>query len=424
MKVYIETFGCTFNQADSQIMAGILKENHKVITESPEDADIIVMNTCYVKHPTEQKVLNKIQSMKNRFPSKKLIISGCMVEIDPEKLEKAASDASWVGPHKIQSIDEVVNSMEEGDVVRAVGHSNDYKVCLPKLRSNPLVHIVQICEGCDGTCSYCCTRFARGSLQSYPLEMIKKEVEQAVKEGCVEVQLTAQDSAAYGKDIGKSLSDLMNQISDIDGRFKVRVGMMHPKSMMGDVDGLIQSFKSDKYYNFIHVPIQSGNNKVLNDMNRSHKVEDFESIISRFRNEIPGISISTDVIVGYPTEDDEAFQDTMNLIRRIKPDFLHISKYMHRPGTISSKLDEIDHKTMKERSKLLTKIKSDIALENNQNLIGTHQKILVTNKGSKGGFVGRTDNYKTVIIEDAALGSCVDVVITDAKSTYLNGEIS
>lgn len=423
MKVYIETFGCTFNQADSQIMAGILKENQRVITDSPEDADIIVMNTCYVKHPTEQKVLNKIQSMKNRFPSKKLIISGCMVEIDPEKLEKAASDASWVGPHKIQSINTVVNSIQKGELVRSVGHSSDYKVCLPKLRSNPLVHIVQICEGCDGRCSYCCTRFARGILQSYPLDMIKKETEQAVKEGCVEIQLTAQDSAAYGKDIGKSLSDLMNQISDIDGQFKVRVGMMHPKSMIGDFEGLIQSFKSEKYYKFIHVPIQSGNNQVLNDMNRIHKVEDFESIISRFKKEIPDISISTDVIVGYPTEDDEAFQDTVNLIKKIKPDFLHISKYMHRPGTISSSLNEIDHETMKKRSKLLANIKSDIALENNQKLVGTHQRVLVTNKGSKGGFVGRTDNYKTVIIDDATLGSYMDVVITDAKSTYLKGEI-
>lgn len=422
MKVYIETFGCTFNQADSQIMAGILKENKRIITESPDDADIIIMNTCYVKHPTEQKVLNKIQSIKNRFPSKKLIVSGCMVEIDPEKLEKAASDASWVGPHKIQSIENVIKSIQNGEVVRSVGHSKDPKVCLPKLRSNPLVHIIQICEGCDGTCSYCCTRFARGKLQSYPMEMIKNEAEQAVSDGCVEIQLTAQDSAAYGKDIGKSLHNLMDQISGIDGRFKVRVGMMHPKSMMEDVEGLIQSFKNEKYYKFIHVPIQSGNNRVLEDMNRCHKVEDFESIISRFRREIPDISVSTDVIVGYPTEEDQAFQDTVELIKNIRPDFLHISKYMHRPGTLSSRLCEIDQKIMKERSRLLTEIKSEIALENNQKLVGTHQKVLITNKGSKGGFVGRTDNYKTVIIEEASLGSFIDIVITDAKSTYLMGE--
>jgi threonylcarbamoyladenosine tRNA methylthiotransferase CDKAL1 len=421
MKIYIDTFGCTFNQADSQIMAGLLKEKGGVLTDSPNDADVIIMNTCYVKHPTEQKVINNIRRMKKQFPEKKLIISGCMVEIDQDKLEKAAPGASWIGPHKIQSAPNIVQSVLNGEIVRSNGYSNESKVCLPKIRSNPLIHIIQICEGCDGMCTYCCTRFARGKLQSYPSAMIKKEAEQAVSEGCREIQLTAQDSAAYGKDIGESLSNLMNQISDIDGDFKIRVGMMHPKSMMGDVDGIINAFKKDKLYKFVHIPIQSGNNIVLQDMNRCHTVEDFKSIVSRFKAEIPEISISTDIIVGYPTEDDEAFSDTLQLINDIRPDFLHISKYMHRPGTISSDLDEIEHETMKTRSKALNDLKSKIALENNRKLIGTDQLVLVTNKGSKGGYVARTNSYKTVIIENAMIGSFVDVIITDARATYLIG---
>ena len=419
MKIYIDTFGCTFNQADSQIMAGLLKENDGVLTDSPDDADVIIMNTCYVKHPTEQKVINNIQSIKKQFPDKKLIISGCMVEIDPVKLKNAAPDASWIGPHKIQSTPNIVKSVLNGQIIRSTGYSNELKVCLPKIRSNPLIHIIQICEGCDGMCTYCCTRFARGSLQSYPSTMIKREAEQAVSEGCREIQLTAQDSAAYGKDIGESLSNLMNQISDIEGDFKIRVGMMHPKSMMGDVEGIINAFKRDKFYKFLHIPIQSGNNTVLQDMNRCHTVEDFKSIISRFKEEIPEISISTDVIVGYPTEDDEAFSDTLRLIKDIRPDFLHISKYMHRPGTISSDLDEIGHEKMKNRSKALNYLKSQIALEKNLELVGTNQHVLVTNKGSKGGYVSRTNSYKTVIVENASIGSFLDVIITDAKPTYL-----
>lgn len=423
MKTYIETFGCTYNQADSQIMAGILKKNNEVITDSPEDADLIIINTCYVKHPTEQKVVNKIQSIKNKFPEKKLIISGCMVEIDPKKLEKVAHDLSWIGPHKIKSINEVVKSVRSGEIVRSTGYSNDTKVGLPKIRSNPLIHIVQICEGCDGTCSYCCTRFARGSLQSYPSYMIKLEVEKAIAEECLEIQLTAQDSAAYGKDIGKSLSGLMNQIADINRDFRIRVGMMHPKSMMDDVEGIIKAFKRDKFYKFLHIPIQSGNNQVLMDMNRGHNVEDFKVIVSRFREEIPDISISTDIIVGYPTEDEDAFSDTLKLIDEIKPDFLHISKYMHRPGTISSKLEEIEHETMKKRSRALNDLKSMIALEKNLKLVGTNQSVLITNEGSKGGYVGRTDSYKTVILENANVGSFSDVIISDAKPTYLKGYI-
>jgi threonylcarbamoyladenosine tRNA methylthiotransferase CDKAL1 len=344
MKIYIDTFGCTFNQADSQIMAGLLKNNDWTLTDSPADADVIIMNTCYVKHPTEQKVINNIQKMKKHFPEIKLIITGCMVEIDPTKLERAAPDASWIGPHRIQSIPSIVRSVLEGEIVRSTGYSNESKVCLPKIRSNPLIHIIQICEGCDGACTYCCTRFARGPLQSYPSTMIKKEAEQAVAEGCREIQLTAQDSAAYGKDTGESLSSLMNKIADIDGEFRIRVGMMHPKSMIGDVEGIINAFKRDKLYKFLHIPIQSGSNIVLNEMNRCHTVEEFKSIISRFKEEIPEISISTDIIVGYPTEDDKAFSDTINLINEIKPDLLHISKYMHRPGTTSSNLEEIGYR--------------------------------------------------------------------------------
>lgn len=421
MKIYIDTFGCTFNQADSQIMAGLLKENNLSLTSSIEDADVIIINTCYVKHPTEQKVITKIKRLNNSFPDKKLIISGCMVEIDPIKLVKTAPNASWIGPHKIQNIVDIVGSVLDGNIIRDTGYSNKSKVGLPKIRSNPLIHIIQICEGCDGACSYCCTRFARGRLQSYSIETIKKEAEQVISEGCKEIQLTAQDSAAFGKDSGESLSDLMNAITDIEGDFKVRVGMMHPKSMMDDVTGIINAFKHDKFYKFLHIPIQSGNNKVLNDMNRCHSVEEFKTIIAMFREEIPDISISTDIIVGYPTEDDNAFSDTMKLIQEIKPDFLHISKYMHRPGTSSSHLKEIGYETMKKRSKALKELKESIAIENNRKFIRTNQKVLVTNKGSKGGYVARTNSYKTVIIENAEIGTFLDVIIKDAKPTYLIG---
>ncbi len=181
MKVYIETFGCTFNQGDSQIMAGLLQKNHAQIVLKPEDADVIIINTCYVKHPTEQKVLNRIKKVQEQFPEKKLIISGCMVEIDPEKLKKAAPTAGWIGPRQIKSTPDVVQSCYDGKSARIIGHGNDIKAGLPKMRFDPFVHIVQICEGCNGSCTYCCTRFARGNLQSYPVEIIKKEARECNK---------------------------------------------------------------------------------------------------------------------------------------------------------------------------------------------------------------------------------------------------
>jgi threonylcarbamoyladenosine tRNA methylthiotransferase CDKAL1 len=421
MNVYIETFGCTFNQADSQIMAGLLQKEGGKIVLSPENAEVIILNTCYVKHPTEQKVVNRIKSIQNQFPDKKLIISGCMVEIDQKKLEKVAPEASWIGPHKINSTPDAVKSILNGRNMRVTGQDKGLKVCLPKIRSNPLIHIIQICEGCDGNCSYCCTRFARGSLQSYPPDLIRLEAEKAVFEGCVEIQLTAQDTAAYGKDTGDSLSNLINQVTAVRGDFRVRVGMMHPKSMMNDVDGIINAFKNPKVYNFLHIPLQSGNDNVLHDMNREHTVDQFMVVLTEFQKKIPGMAIATDVIVGYPTEGEDAFKDTLKVIEKIEPDFLHISKYRHRPGTRASSINEIDHETMKKRSKKLNELKSGLAYEKNLKLMGSTQDILITEKGSKGGYIGRTDSYKTVVVEDAPMGSFLEVLITDAKSTYLRG---
>ncbi len=423
MNIYIETFGCTFNQADSQIMAGLLQEEGNQLVDDVEDAEVLIINTCYVKQPTEQKVVNRIMKLQEAYPEKNFIISGCMVEIDQDKLEKIAAGASWVGPHKITSAPDMVKSVCTGETVRLTGFEDVNKVCLPKIRSNELINIIQICEGCDGYCSYCCTRIARGNLKSYPVELVKQEAERAVREGCVEVQLTAQDTAAYGKDSGTSLSELLNTVTSVRGKFKVRVGMMHPKSVKNDVDELIRAFKSDKVYKFIHIPLQSGNDQVLSDMNRGHSAQEFLNIISQFRREIPEISISTDIIVGYPTEDEEAFQDTLKVIEEIQPDFLHISKYHHRPGSNSSSLQEIEHQDMKKRSKELNELKYAITLHNNEKLLGTVLPVLITDTGRKGGFTGRTDSYKLVVVDHAPLGSFVDVEITEAKATYLKGHV-
>jgi threonylcarbamoyladenosine tRNA methylthiotransferase CDKAL1 len=441
MKVYIETFGCTFNQGDSQIMAGLLQENNAEIVSKPEEADVIIVNTCYVKHPTEQKVLNRIKKVQELFPDKKLIISGCMVEIDQDKLKKAAPAAGWIGPRQIKSTMDVINSCLDGETSRIIGHGNDIKAGLPKVRFDPFVHISQICEGCMGMCTYCCTRFARGKLQSYPVVEIKKEIESAIDEGCIEIQLTAQDTAAYGKDTGETLSELINEISSIRGDFRLRIGMMHPKSMMGNIgkcmafsnsqklsvfgniDELIDAFMHKNVYKFLHIPIQSGSNDVLNDMNRGHTVAQFKEIISKFREKIPEISIATDIIVGYPTETEEAFEDTLNVIRDIRPNFIHISKYRHRPMTLSSSLPEIDHNTMKKRSKALNDLKSKILYENNLKEIGKIHEILITEKGSKGGYIGRTNSYKPVVVENSEIGTFVKVKIEEATSTYFRGSV-
>jgi threonylcarbamoyladenosine tRNA methylthiotransferase CDKAL1 len=423
MKFYLETYGCTFNQADSQIMVAALEEKGYELTSSVDKADMIILNSCYVKLPTQQKIINRIQHLTHTYPKSKLVVAGCMVDIDPKGLERIAPQASWIGARQLSSTLEVVEGTLRGEKIQKTGQSHDIKAGLPQKRFNPLVHILQIAEGCQGSCTYCCTRFARGKLQSYPLHVLFEEAREAVKEGCVEIQITAQDTAAYGKDTEHDLSSLINDITQIEGDFRVRVGMMHPQSIGGDLESLIKSFESDKVYKFLHLPLQSGNDQVLSEMKRGHSVEAFKEIVQRFREEIPQLSLATDIIVGYPTEDEEAFQDTINVISEVRPDFLHISKYHHRPGAISSQLKEIEAPIMKRRARQLDELKTRIAYQNNQKLSKTIQNILITDKGSRGGWVGRNDSYKTVIVEDAPLGEFLQVRISAAKSTYLRGEV-
>ena len=423
MKVYIETYGCTFNQADSQIIAGILNENEIDIVDNIDEADIIIVNTCYVKLPTENKVTYKIQQLQEKYHDKKIIVSGCMVEIDPEKLEKVAPNCSWIGPHQLNKSADVVNATYCGEVIRETGFSKESKVGVPKVSDDSLIHIIQICEGCLGACTFCCTRFARGPLNSYPISDIVEEARVAIENGACEIQLTAQDTAAFGRDSGEKLSDLIKEVANLNGDFRVRVGMMHPKNILNDVGEIIDAMKHPKVYNFIHLPIQSGSDKVLSDMRRGHTIEQYLDIVSKFKKEIPDLTLAVDVIVGYPTENDDDFDLTVELLKKIKPSLIHLSKYQHRKGAISSSLPEIPPAVMKKRSKFLSEIKSKITEDENRLLVNTIQTVLVVEKGSKGGFIGKTDSYIPVIVDDAELGSFVKVKITDATATYLLSEL-
>ena len=423
MKVFIESYGCTFNQADGQIIAGNLHANDIDIVDNIDEADIVIVNTCYVKLPTEDKMTFRIQKLQKEFPDKKIIVGGCMVEIDPEKLDKIGPDVSWIGPHQLNKSASVVNATYCGDVIRETGFSKESKVCVPKVGDDSLIHILQICEGCLGACTFCCTRFARGPLNSYPISDIVFEAQRAIENGACEIQLTAQDTAAFGRDSGEKLSDLIREVANLKGDFRVRVGMMHPKNILNDVDEIIDAMKHPKVYDFIHLPVQSGSDKVLSEMRRGHSVEQYKNIVSKFKEEIPNVTLATDIIVGYPTESDEDFDETVKLLEEIKPSLIHLSKYQHRKGAISSSLPEIPREIMKERSKFLSQIKEKITERENEELVDSIQKVLVIEKGSKGGYIAKTNSYIPVIVDNVELGTFVDVKITEATSTYLKSEL-
>ena len=421
MKVFIETYGCTFNQADSEIMAGILNANDIELVDNQEEADAIIVNTCYVKLPTESKAINRIKNLQSEFPDKEIIVAGCMVEVERRELDDIGPSCSWIGPHQLNKTADVVKSALAGEVAREFGFSDEPKVCVPKIRQDPCIHVIQICEGCLGSCTYCCTRFARGHLNSYPIEDIVKEARQAIEEGCVEIELTAQDTSAFGKDTGERLADLIKEVASLEGDFRVRVGMMHPKNIGNDLEDLIDAFKLEKVYKFIHLPIQSGSDAVLKHMRRNHTVDDYKRIVYRFREEIPDITIATDIIIGYPTETEEDFMMTADLIEEIKFNLIHLSKYQHREGATSSSLDNIPFEDMKRRSKYLSEIKFRILEDENKYLKGKELNALVVEKGSKGGFIAKTDSYIPVVVQDVELRDFIKVHIDETTGTYLIG---
>ena len=210
-------------------------------------------------------------------------------------------------------------------------------------------------------------------------------------------------------------------MANLKGDFRVRVGMMHPKNILDDVDDIIDAIKQPNVYDFIHLPIQSGSDKVLKEMRRGHTIDQYLDIVRKFKNEIPNLTLATDIIVGYPTETDDDFLKTVELLKCVKPSLIHLSKYQHRKGAISSSLKEIPHKTMKKRSKFLTQIKSEITMEENKELLHSYQTALVVEKGSKGGFIAKTNSYIPVVVDNVNLGDFVRVKITHATATYLKG---
>ncbi|WP_290900231.1 tRNA (N(6)-L-threonylcarbamoyladenosine(37)-C(2))-methylthiotransferase [Ferroglobus sp.] len=420
MKVYIETYGCTMNQADSDIMRGLLSREY-AFADSADNADVVIVNTCGVIGFTERKILRRIEEIKRM--GKKVIAAGCLARIARKRLEMA--DA-LVSPDNVHRIGEVVKAVLNGKRVEIINVSKVDKAEISgvKCRLNEnAIAIVSISEGCLGNCSYCATKIARGRLRSFSIEKIVEEVKRVVEMGYREIQLTSQDTGAYGKDKGYRLPDLLEKIAEIEGDFRVRVGMMNPQHAMEILDDLIEAFKSEKIYKFLHLPVQSGDNKILMDMRRNHTVEDFEEVVRAFRKAFDDVLLSTDVIVGFPTESEESFEKTIELVKRVKPDIVNITRFSPREGTLAAKLKDIPDWIKKERSRRLTKICEEIGLENNLRFVGKKMRVLVTKRGKNETLLARADSYRPVVLGEGRIGEFYKAKVVDAKFNYLVGEL-
>lgn len=424
-RIFSKAYGCASNFADYEIALGLLKKAGFELVDDAKNSDLNIIFTCTVKLPTLNRMIHRIRELTEL--NKPLIIAGCMPKTEREIIEKINPEASMIGPDSIEKIVDVARATIQGRKVVFLEDLRRPKLCLPRISRNPVIRITQIAEGCAWRqCSYCSVRFARGKLFSYPIGLIVRDIEQGLKGGSKEVWICSQDTGCYGLDIGVRLPYLLNEIVKISGKFLIRVGMMNPIHVKDILNELIEAYKNEKIFKFLHLPVQSGSDKILKLMNRGYEVKDFIKIIEKFEKEFPFITISTDIIAGFPQETEEDFDLTLKLIEKIKPDIVNISKFGPRPKTEAAKMKQLPVNIVNKRSKQLHELVKAISFDKNQRWLNWEGEILIDERGKKDTWIGRNFAYKPVVVKSGKnlLGKFVKVKITEAKSNYLIGKIN
>ncbi|HLD83425.1 MAG TPA: tRNA (N(6)-L-threonylcarbamoyladenosine(37)-C(2))-methylthiotransferase [archaeon] len=416
-KVYIETYGCSSNQMDSQIMGGTLKLKGYSLVEDAEKADIVILNLCSVKQKTENKERHRIEEL--RKSGKKLVLAGCLPEA--VNLGKDYPETSQIGTNRVAEIETVVSDTLNGQRTVLLGKSKMPKVLMPKIQ-NGTIRIMEVQSGCGYFCSFCSTKFAKGGQYPYPSRDIVKEIELSLAEGVREFWITGQEVAGYS-DNGILLPDLINKITRIEGNFFLRIGMLHPASVLPILNELIESYKNGKVFKFLHLPQQSGSDSMLGKMNRKNRTEDYKFIVKKFRESFPEVTVWTDIIVGHPGETDEEFAETVRFVEETKPDFVNISAYGWRPNTPAAGMKQVPSDVKKYRTRSLTTIVKKLMLEGNNKWLGWKGNVLVDEyKLGKGTWLGRNYAYKPVVLTgEHKAGDFADVEIKQAKETHLEG---
>jgi len=425
IKFYLETYGCSLNSADSDIIVGILADMDCNRVESIDAADLIILNTCGVKEPTEDRIISRLENLSSRKTP--VIVAGCLPKISLERIERALPDyAAIIGPQSIESLGEIVPRVLKGEVGITHLDSNDGSK-LKWLEGPPksVICTIPICEGCLGNCAYCAVKFARGAVKSHSKRDIFDTVERCVRSGYKEIRITSQDLGTYGVDIDSNLVELTTMIDKIDGQHKFRLGMFNPNLVLDSIGDLVQVMTSDHFFKFFHIPLQSGSNSILQAMGRKYTIDEWNQIVNTVKHTFSDFTLATDIIVGFPGETEQDFELTMDIISKVRPPVVNISKYGDRSGTEASKSqNKVDTLAKKDRSRQLTILVNEILEENNKSWIGWTGEVLVTEKGSRGGLMCRNPSYKPIIInDDIELGETVSICIVDAERTHLFGEV-
>ncbi|MBI4896447.1 MAG: tRNA (N(6)-L-threonylcarbamoyladenosine(37)-C(2))-methylthiotransferase [Candidatus Aenigmarchaeota archaeon] len=420
--IYFETYGCSNNKAETQIMAGILHQNDHTIVDNVQEADLVIVNTCSVKSATEQKILYEIKTLQEQ--EKKIIIAGCMPDAEYDVVKKHAPDASLIGTHRILEIEQVIEAVLAGKHSEQVGKEKIEKIGVPRFSNEQTVHIIPIASGCISSCSFCSTKQAKGALFSYEPDHIVAEIKKHKDNGSTEFWLTSQDCGCYGFDKKTNLATLLEAITThARGKYFIRVGMANPQHIKKILPELIVAYQNNHVFKFLHVPVQSGSDEMLRAMNRGHTVQDFIDVVNAFRTAIPEITIWTDMIVGFPGETEKDFHASMDLVTKIRPDYVNVSSYASRPNTAAARLHQVPTAVKKERTEQMSALVRTISLEKNVAWIGWNGSVIIDEYNTKKkSWIGRNPSYKPVVVSgDVHLGDVVTVDIVAAKRNHLVG---
>lgn len=430
-----ETYGCQQNENDTERIRGILKEAGYDFCENAQDADLVIYNTCAVRENAEDRVYGRLGILRHIKESKpELVIGlcGCMVQQEnmAEKIRKVHDHVDLIfGTHALYKLPELLwEVLEKRHTVTDVENS-DGSICedLPIFRDSESKAWVSIMYGCNNFCSYCIVPYVRGRERSRKPDVILAEIRDLVKHGVTEICLLGQNVNSYGKDLDEQcdFSDLLQMVNDIEGVERIRFMTSHPKDFG---DKLIKTMKNcSKVCHQLHLPFQAGNNRVLAEMNRKYTKEEYLEKIKKVKAEMPDIALSTDVIVGFPTETNEDFEDTLNILKEVEFDTIFSFIYSRRAGTPAAKLDFVltDEEIHRNFDRLLD-VQNEISRRKNEAYVGRICTVLVdgVSKNNKETLSGRTDTGKIVNFKgDKNLtGKYVDVKITEAHTWSLNGQ--
>ncbi len=400
VRLYAETYGCTYNAGDTEKILEIAKAQGCTVVDTAEDADAVLINTCIVVDRTEHHMYERM----TLFAGKTLIVTGCLPGISIERVLAAYPDAGIIDPDLIHSCYREIGTVSAGD------HA-----------------VLQIARGCNGHCTYCITRLARGKLVSFSEEDIVSQAQAFVKAGVTEIQLTAQDVSSWGMDLtnGKRLPDLLRSICKIPGEFHIRVGMANPDTLLMILDDFLDAMADPKIFLFLHVPVQSGSDAVLKTMGRRYTAAQYEEICRRARERFPDIRISTDYIAGFSGETNPDAEASVNQILRTRPGKVNITRFSVRPGTPAAKMKKLPEPVKKERSRALTTAANSVYDANNEYWIGRMVDAVVTEVVRTGSVTARDRTYQNIVVmEEIAVGTKIRVEITGHRRHYLLGRLA